>query len=103
MTKINKIGVLSAGKVYGALLSILGLIAGVFYAVVFLTVGTVSKETSDLGFGIGAGLGIFSIIFFPLLYGIVGFISGVIMGFLYNLAARIVGGVEVEIEGNQAK
>jgi uncharacterized membrane protein YdjX (TVP38/TMEM64 family) len=33
---------------------------------------------------------------FPILYGILGFILGLIMGGLYNLVAAMVGGIELE-------
>jgi hypothetical protein len=39
-----------------------------------------------------------SIILFPLFYGILGFIGGLIMAGLYNLLAGFVGGIEVELQ-----
>ena len=41
--------------------------------------------------------GIF-IVIFPVIYGVMGFIGGVIMGALYNLVARFVGGIEVTVQ-----
>ena len=41
-----------------------------------------------LGFGI----------FMPVLYGVMGFIFGVLMAVVYNLVARWIGGIEVEVE-----
>lgn len=43
-------------------------------------------------FGVGA------IIFLPIMYGIMGFIGGAIMAFVYNVVAGIAGGVELELE-----
>lgn len=34
----------------------------------------------------------------PVIYGIMGFILGVISGFIYNLIAKWIGGIEVEVE-----
>jgi hypothetical protein len=46
----------------------------------------------------GVFLGVGAIILFPLLYGLMGFVVGVISGWIYNLAAKIFGGVEIELE-----
>ena len=43
------------------------------------------------------GIGLGAIILFPILYGIVGGIAGVIGAAVYNLAAGWVGGLEVDI------
>jgi hypothetical protein len=36
---------------------------------------------------------------FPIFYTIVGFIGGAIGGFVYNIAAGIVGGIQLDLEG----
>lgn len=41
--------------------------------------------------------GIF-IVIFPVIYGVMGFIAGVIMAAVYNLVARFVGGIEVTVQ-----
>jgi hypothetical protein len=46
------------------------------------------------GSGIGAG---FALVI-PFLYAAIGFIGGIIAAFVYNLCAKFVGGLEVEIE-----
>ncbi|MBK7643659.1 MAG: hypothetical protein IPJ19_11540 [Planctomycetes bacterium] len=40
-----------------------------------------------------------AIVFLPLLYGFLGFLSGVLGAALYNLLAPIVGGIELEFSG----
>ena len=47
-------------------------------------------------FGVLFGVG--SIILFPILYGILGFLGGLITALPYNLIARFVGGIELELE-----
>ena len=47
---------------------------------------------------LGAGLGLAAIIIIPLLYGIFGFIAGAIAALIYNLAAKWIGGLEIETE-----
>lgn len=85
MQKVKKIGVLSLAKILGLLYAIMGLIVGAFLAI-FAPVGM-----GALYFG-GAGVAIF-----PIFYGILGFIGGLITAFFYNLIASKVGGLEVEI------
>jgi hypothetical protein len=43
-------------------------------------------------FGVGA------VFLLPIVYGIMGFLGGVITAVIYNLAAGAVGGLEVELE-----
>jgi len=44
------------------------------------------------------GMGFGFMLFLPILYAVMGFIMGVIGAFIYNVVARWVGGIEVEIE-----
>ena len=44
------------------------------------------------------GLGVGFAIFAPIMYGVMGFLVGVIGAFLYNVVAKWVGGIEVEVE-----
>lgn len=40
----------------------------------------------------------FSIIYMPVSYAVVGFISGAIGALLYNLVAKFVGGIKIELK-----
>jgi hypothetical protein len=42
----------------------------------------------------GAAIALFA----PVIYGVMGFVLGVVSAAIYNLAARFVGGLEVEVE-----
>ncbi len=77
---IKRIGVLSLGKILGILYAISGLILSLISAI-FPSIGL---------FG-----GVF-VIAFPILYGIMGFVSGVATAFLYNVVAEKIGGLEIE-------
>ena len=65
---INRVGPLSIAKLAGMLYAILGLI-----------------------FGAGA------VIVLPILYGGMGFVMTLLMAALYNVTARIVGGVQIDV------
>jgi hypothetical protein len=109
MSTIKRIGVISLAKFLGILYGGLGLIAGLIVSIISLF-GSIFGRTMmqnaysystqrgsqdniiSMLFGFGA------IIFLPILYGILGFIGGLIAGFIANLALRITGGIEVKIE-----
>jgi len=44
------------------------------------------------------GMGIGFMIFAPILYAFIGFITGLIGACIYNLVAKWIGGIEVEVE-----
>lgn len=97
MTKVKKFGALSVGKICGLVYAVIAFIIGFFVTVfALISVATATgEEKSAFGsilFGVGA------IIFLPILYGVLGFIGGVISAWIYNVAARWIGGIEVELE-----
>ncbi|MHB1158132.1 MAG: hypothetical protein ACYC26_15000 [Phycisphaerales bacterium] len=94
---LKRVGVFSVGKVSGCLYVLLGLIAGAIISLLALAGAAISPDGQNRGpetliFGVGA------IILVPVFYGIMGFISGIIMAALYNLVAKVVGGIEMNIE-----
>lgn len=90
--KLKSIGILSAGKLQGIMGAVVGLILGVFFALINLVGGAIG---GSLGMG---AFGLASIIIFPLLYGIFGFIGGVAGAWIYNIFAKWIGGLEMELE-----
>ena len=95
MVIIKRIGVVSAGKILGLLYALMGLIFGTIVSLISLIGGVLFLKGAA---SVSAIFGIGAIIYFPIMYGIMGFISGVIMAFLYNLIAGWIGGIEVETE-----
>ena len=100
--RINKLGVLSVAKVQGAVMFVIGLIIGVIYglaviAISLLGAGIGGKGSLAVGGG-GIVMGIVMMILFPVMYGAIGFVGGAISALLYNVFARMVGGIEMEIE-----
>lgn len=99
--QLRSIGAISCAKVLAILYGIVGLIIGGIASLFFLFAalaggfGGLAPEIRGSAFGVVLGLG--SIVFFPILYGAMGAIGGLIMAGLYNLAAKYVGGIDVEI------
>jgi hypothetical protein len=91
---INRVGPLSCAKIAGTLYAILGLIIGACFSL-FALAGMSSDRTGGAMFGVLLGVG--AIVALPIFYGIIGFIGTIIMGWLYNVAAGIVGGVEIDV------
>lgn len=96
---LRRVGVVSCAKISGGLYALLGLIAGCFFALFSLVGSAIGAVASKSGGPlIGMIFGVGAIIFFPILYGALGFIVGLISSALYNLLAGWFGGIEMEIE-----
>ena len=93
---INRIGPLSCAKIVGTLYIFVGLVAGGILSLLAMA-GAFASTTSDASY-FGAFLGVGSIIFFPLFYGCLGFVSALIGAWLYNLLAGVVGGIQLEVQ-----
>lgn len=92
---IRRIGVLSAAKMGG----ILGVAIGLFAGVMMFFIGSMGgMAQAQSGAGWMAGLGMMAIILMPIMYGVFMFIGAAIQAVIYNVAARFVGGVEIEAE-----
>ena len=89
-TKLQKVGIMSVAKfsaIYGLFI---GLISGIFYAVGSMIIDKYSE------FGVTFGMvGYSAILWMPLVYAIGGFISGIVGGFLFNIIAKMSGGIEL--------
>ena len=93
---IRRIGVLSYAKMTGVVYSLLGLILDTVFALVALfgalfghPIGPVSGVTALV-------LGVGSVILFPILCWVFGFLVGLLSCAIYNMAARMIGGIELE-------
>jgi hypothetical protein len=95
---VRRIGVLSLGKVMGSIYAMIGLIIGAIFTVVALlgsVIGSIATDSGEPLLGILFGVG--AIIIFPLFYGLIAFLMGMLIAAVYNFAARFTGGLEVEL------
>ncbi len=96
--KLKKIGVLSAAKI-GMLFGILlGLIGGISMSILSTSPEFVQAAELAPMANIAVKLGYFSILVFPVLYAIIYFIAAAITALLYNLFAKWIGGIELELK-----
>ena len=91
MKTIDSVDALSVAKIQGVIAAALGLIVGVIYAVIL------SAMPYGGMMGSGAQFGILSIVIFPIMYAIVGFLGGGIAAFIYNIVAKNIGGIKIEL------
>jgi hypothetical protein len=96
---IKRVGALSVAKIAAVLYGGIGLLVGAVLALIGMA-GLASRIGSDnpgsafLGpiFGVGA------IVIVPICYAIGGFIIALIMAAIFNLAAGITGGIEIDVQ-----
>lgn len=98
---VKRIGALSLAKVMGLIYGGLGLLFGLvfsFFALLGAAFGRAFEGASGLEALFGALFGVGAVIFLPIFYGLMGFLAGLLVATLYNFAARVVGGLELEVE-----
>ena len=93
--RIRKVNILQWALVSGIIYAIFGLIMGIVW-IPFAAL-LAAMPTRGAAFP-GAGLGIAAVIIFPIMYFIGGFIGGVIIAALFNLASGWLGGVEMTVD-----
>lgn len=94
---IERIGALSLAKVLGAIYAVIGFVAGALFTVLAL-LGAVAGASSDPEMAWMAPLfGVAAIVVFPILYGVLAFVMGLVVSGLYNLIAARVGGIVVTL------
>ena len=93
MAKVKKIKVLSFAKFQTIIMGLVGLVAGILYSFggfiidALVTLGIItSTETPGLSYGTFLAFG--ALLGMPIVFGIFGFIVGIIGAFSYNLVAK---------------
>jgi len=93
---LKRIGPLSFAKLSGFVYAVMGLIFGVLLAFVsFLGGGATGGAGGPV---LGAIFGVGAVIILPILYGALGFLGSLLAAALYNWAAGLLGGIEIDME-----
>jgi hypothetical protein len=94
--EIKSVEIMSWAKIH----ALFGIIFGLIYGILFAILGSAIGASFDMP---GATtLGLLAIIVFPIIFGIMAFIGGAILAFLYNIFAGKIGGIEVELVEKKA-
>ncbi len=96
MVRVRRIGVVSAANLVALVYLIIGLIFMVPVALVILAGVNVQSGSRELE-GIGTGAAVASLIFFPLFIAATGWVFTALACLIYNLAAGMTGGVQLEL------
>jgi hypothetical protein len=92
---INRVGPVSCAKLAGILYAAMGLFIGAIFSLAAFAGAFAAGRDAPAGLGVFLGVG--AIIVLPILYGVIGFIGALIGAALYNAAASVVGGVEIDV------
>jgi hypothetical protein len=101
--QVKRVGVFSLAKIYAITMAAAGVIIGVIYGLIFMAVGgAIMAGGRDSGASAAGAsslvIGLIMMVAIPIFYGVLGFIAGLVGGAIYNVAARTVGGIELELE-----
>ncbi|MGD8395368.1 MAG: hypothetical protein PVF43_07820 [Candidatus Eiseniibacteriota bacterium] len=95
---VRRIAPLSLARIVGLLYAIIGILAGGLVALFSLFGAAIGAANESGGAFISGLFGIGAIFFMPVLYGVLGFVGGLLVGWLYNVVAPVVGGLELTLE-----
>lgn len=98
MRKIKKFDPLSVMRISAIGYGVLGFLEGAIFSVVFSLAPMAVAGQQQVPRWMGLLFGGLSIFVFPILFGLMGAIMGGLGAVLYNVSARFVGGIAVEVE-----
>jgi hypothetical protein len=82
----------------------IGVIYGLFIMIFGAAMSSLSRGEGQMMGGISSiVIGLIVMIAIPIFYGLLGFVGGAISGFIYNIAAGVVGGIKLELESTAAE
>lgn len=105
VTRIRRVSPLQAGKmaalIYAGMSLIFVPIVAIFMAfgaLASIAAAANNNHAGALPAALGVGMFIAGIVVLPIFYGVIGFIIGALGALVYNLVAKWVGGIEIELE-----
>lgn len=93
---IKRIGPLSIAKIAGVVYAVFGLLVGALLSM--FAIGGAMFMPEGQGGSFGAIFGVAAIILMPIFYGLIGFVATFIGALIFNAAAGLTGGVEIEVQ-----
>jgi hypothetical protein len=98
MRKIKKFEPLSVMKIAAICYAILGVLEGAMFSFIFSIASLAPAGTQQMPHWMGFLFGGLSILVFPVLFAVIGAVAGGLGAVIYNVSARYVGGIQVEVE-----
>ena len=102
---IKRIRPMSFAKMNAVIYGFIGLLVGGMFSLIGLLGGMAAMSQSDagdkagsIGAAVGMIFGVGAIIIAPICYAILGFIGGLIGAVIYNFAAGMMGGLELDVQ-----
>jgi hypothetical protein len=96
---IKRVNPLSVAKIAAVLYAGIGVLVGLVFALIGMAgLATQFGAERHAPAIMGAFFGLGALIALPILYGVMGFVFTLIAAALFNVAARITGGVEIEVQ-----
>ena len=99
--ELKRIGPVSAAKISGALYATLGLIFGSLISLFALLGFTAASQAQPGSAFLGLLFGVGAVILLPIVYGLLGFVSALIMALIYNELAKVCGGIVLELDSRE--
>ena len=101
---IEKISPLSAGKVVGIVYLLMGFMLAIFFWLAALFFDVAAPQPAGVfDTPMLTEMLALSVIVWPIVYAITGFISAVIFAWLYNLTTRWVSGIHIDARGSEVR
>jgi hypothetical protein len=102
MMIVKKMDAFSLAKIYGVMGVIFGVIAGVLVGIISSIMGALSSSVEGMGERAGLlNLGWIALIILPIAYGTFFFLAGLISAGIYNIIAKMIGGMKIELESEE--
>lgn len=94
---IQRVGIMSLARLLAAIYGLFGLIWGIVFTVGALVGFGISEEVAKTASWLGPFFGVGAVIVVPVVYAIMGYLSGLVAGWAFNNAAETMGGLHVEL------
>lgn len=92
MKTIKRVVPKSLAKLMGLMYAVFGFLGGIVFMAIALVAQTEEAGMAGILFGVAAP------VFLTIVYGLMGWVGGYIAAWIYNLAAKKVGGIQFETE-----
>jgi hypothetical protein len=96
--KLKRIAPVKFGIILGIVYGLISLIFIPFFLLIAVASAFAPATENNPHPAIGIGVAIVFAVLAPVMYGVMGLLGGMLMAWIYNVAAGWVGGIEVEVE-----